>query len=491
MGPRRLATLVFALALALATGTDGLAADGMEGAPTPPVHEIGTPPVIHRDLAEDFSIRLWRQTDGLPSDRVQCVLPSRDGYVWVGTAAGLGRFDGLRWVRFDQGNVPLLTDHRIRGLAEDGHGDLWIATEDLRCLVFGGDGWSIPDFPGTDWAILHDIADAPDGSVFFWSTRGWLRSRRDRDTSTGVGFPALEPIPGMSGDTVGAGNAPDGRRVRVEREAFILEAADGRTLERHAIRPRPASANFTASVASTPDGAVWALTGVADRPEGFDLWRWSPGAFRHVDGAAPQPRRTFLTSDGARGVWHCAESGRVAHTTPERRTRYALPSSRAEVFALDVATAADGGIWIAVENGGLLQLRPRRIEAIRPPGGGKRAMVRSVLPEDSGVVWAGTEDGVIRVTADPSKGGWAVEPAGLEGQSVRSLARDPGGTLWAGTGRGLYADRGAGWRPVDLPRIAHGASDGDGFGSIKVRDLLARRDGSVWIASAHQVAAVP
>jgi len=45
------------------------------------------------------------------------VLQTRDGYIWLGTEAGLVRFDGVRFTTFDRHNTPTLRHHNIRALA--------------------------------------------------------------------------------------------------------------------------------------------------------------------------------------------------------------------------------------------------------------------------------------------------------------------------------------------------------------------------------------
>jgi len=36
----------------------------------------------------------WQTEQGLPQNTAQAMFQSRDGYLWVGTGAGLARFDG-------------------------------------------------------------------------------------------------------------------------------------------------------------------------------------------------------------------------------------------------------------------------------------------------------------------------------------------------------------------------------------------------------------
>src|ERR1700710_893028 len=52
------------------------------------------------DLAETAgSTRTWHEADGLLSDSVTAIVQTRDGFLWVGTTAGLVWFDGVKFTR--------------------------------------------------------------------------------------------------------------------------------------------------------------------------------------------------------------------------------------------------------------------------------------------------------------------------------------------------------------------------------------------------------
>ena len=55
----------------------------------------------------------WTTDDGLPQNTVSAILQTRDGYLWLATAGGLVRFDGLRFTVFDKGNTKGLTSVRF------------------------------------------------------------------------------------------------------------------------------------------------------------------------------------------------------------------------------------------------------------------------------------------------------------------------------------------------------------------------------------------
>lgn len=75
-----------------------------------------------------YQLDNWSTQNGLPTDKVNALLQTSDGFLWVGTVAGLARFDGVRFKVFDESSVPEMADtgSNIRALYEDEQQRLWI-----------------------------------------------------------------------------------------------------------------------------------------------------------------------------------------------------------------------------------------------------------------------------------------------------------------------------------------------------------------------------
>ncbi len=69
---------------------------------------------------------VWQDQHGLPQNGVSSILRTRDGYLWLGTIEGAARFDGVRFVVFDNNNTPEFKSNQILSLAEDRAGSLWL-----------------------------------------------------------------------------------------------------------------------------------------------------------------------------------------------------------------------------------------------------------------------------------------------------------------------------------------------------------------------------
>jgi len=72
----------------------------------------------------NYFTRTWQVEQGLPQIKVNAVVQTRDGYLWIGTYNGLARFDGVCFTVFNDNNTPELRSNRITSLFEAGDGTL-------------------------------------------------------------------------------------------------------------------------------------------------------------------------------------------------------------------------------------------------------------------------------------------------------------------------------------------------------------------------------
>src|SRR5262249_14756114 len=98
--------------------------------------------------------RGWGAADGL--DRVYSIGQTTDGYIWVGAANGLFRFDGFHFKQWEPGpNEPKLPAHAslLRGTKD---GSLWIASFGHMLRLKDG---RMTDFPLPGATLSRALAD--------------------------------------------------------------------------------------------------------------------------------------------------------------------------------------------------------------------------------------------------------------------------------------------------------------------------------------------
>ncbi|HTY12399.1 MAG TPA: two-component regulator propeller domain-containing protein [Bacteroidota bacterium] len=93
---------------------------------------LGTPSSLfsldpQKSIAQ-YGHNFWLRQSGLPANGVNAILQTHDGYLWLGTAAGLFRFDGVSFTSIAIDSAGETTHETVSALAEDQDGSLWIGT---------------------------------------------------------------------------------------------------------------------------------------------------------------------------------------------------------------------------------------------------------------------------------------------------------------------------------------------------------------------------
>ncbi len=75
-----------------------------------------------------YTHAVWLRQNGLPANAVNVAMQTRDGFLWLGTSAGLFRFDGVHFVEVSTYPHDSLVNEKITALCETKDGSLWIGT---------------------------------------------------------------------------------------------------------------------------------------------------------------------------------------------------------------------------------------------------------------------------------------------------------------------------------------------------------------------------
>src|SRR5829696_1938312 len=81
-----------------------------------------------------YHLESWQTRDGLPTNGIRALAQDGEGFLWLGTEAGLVRFDGVEFRTFDRNNTPALKATDVTALFADKNNRLWIGTDDGAVL---------------------------------------------------------------------------------------------------------------------------------------------------------------------------------------------------------------------------------------------------------------------------------------------------------------------------------------------------------------------
>ncbi|NLI46308.1 MAG: diguanylate cyclase [Acidobacteria bacterium] len=488
----RRAGLLAALALCLA---------GLAGIVSPTAHaasllDIGT-----------YSIRVFRDSDGLPQNTVHAIVSDRHGFLWIGTQDGAAYYDGRRWHGVDMPNRT--RSNFVRAILAAGDGSLWFATQAGGLHRYQDGRWT--PLPGSADAFQNDrinaLADsaAPDREPVIWAGthhRGVARIEVGRSTlfDTRRGLPhnrvwgLYVQRDGNGRVTVWAGTEGGLARFRPDAERFEIGPGF----------PRESVNSFLETM--EPDGsrALWVGT------YGGGLYRFHRNAWRRYGSSdgLPSVHLTSLEaaggSDNPQGIWIGTDGGGLAWLSEGRIHNLGLndglPSNA--VYSLHETRQTTGVpvLWAGTRNGGLAELRGGQWRVIQPV---QRpfplpvlSLLETVAPDGTSSVWFGTDGGgLVRLTG-ARWDTFSQSTGALPNDIVQCLAAtaEPGGgtTVWAGTRTGgLARFAQGGWRTIGtgpglLPNdmiqvlLETGDSAADRFLWVGTRGGLARFGGGRW-----------
>ncbi len=118
---------------------------------------------------EGFSAALYDNTSGLPTSEANAIAETSEGFLWIGSYAGLIRYDGSSFERMD--STGGLTS--VKCLYVDSRDRLWIGTNDNGVAVMEkGELRKWGKLDGLKSAHTRAITEDQDGTIYVATTCG-------------------------------------------------------------------------------------------------------------------------------------------------------------------------------------------------------------------------------------------------------------------------------------------------------------------------------
>jgi diguanylate cyclase (GGDEF)-like protein len=406
-----------------------------------------------------YGHRGWTVEQGLPQNSVRAIVQTRDGHLWLGTEAGLVRFDGIRFVVFDGKNTPELPDPHVLVLFEDSQGNLWIGTRGGG-LVRHRDG-AFTRFTTTS-GLPHDIVRSiyEDRGKRLWVGTDGGVARREGDhfvVPQGLNTPTFSVM------------------AIAEAEGALWLGTDGGGLlrvsdavEKYTTK-QGLSSDEVRALHTGRDGTLWVGTrGGLDRAKA--------GQLTHVtapEGGGWEPI-SAIREDRDGNLWIGTRGQGLARLANEKwstfRSRDGLSADVVHALQED----REGSLWIGTEGAGMSRLRDVKFASFGKPEGLGHEYILPITEDRQGSLWMGSYGGGLHRYARGQFRAFTTKD-GLSSNQVASLLEDRSGTLWVGTdGGGLNRFQGGRFRSQRVK---------DGLPSDRVIALAEDRDGGLWIGT--------
>jgi len=399
----------------------------------------------------------WGSEQGLPRGAVYAMTQTSDGYLWIGTEAGLVRFDGLEF-RLIKDESGAFTTTGVLGVAADSEGYLWLHLQDLTVLRYRDGIFEKPLFATKALSFVSSMTSTSNGEVLI---------------------------------------------SRMEQGAYIGHGARFDMLASANELPR----SPVLALAHTSKGDVWMGT----RDAG--LFRLRGGKTLSLKAALPDPKVNCLLAENDRDLLVGTDNGIVRWNGNGFESAWIGPSHN-HFQALAMLRDRDANLWVGTDSRGLLRVNSHDVTALRQRPSGSQAAVTAIFEDREGSLWIGSASGLDRLRDGPfvtyslpeglpsdgsnpvfvdsqnrmwfppvTGGLWwfqngrhgHVKLAGLEKDVVYSIT-GRGSDLWLGRQRGgLTEVHFEGGRFT-----AKTYTERDGLAQQSVYSVVESRDGSVW-----------
>ena len=419
-----------------------------------------------------YTAVLYNNRNGLPTSEANAIAQTDDGFIWIGSYAGLIRYDGKTFERIDE-DTPI---SNVRALFTDSHNRLWIGTNDAGFLMMENGRfrrWSKAEL--SDSVVIRCFSEDADGYIYVGTTSGIVVISPDLELTA-------DHSGGMEGAVQNLRRGSDGLVYALTRTGNLACYDKGQQVSMMAAEDCPVE-NISCILpdADNPGwfwlGATGSRVYYGQASEGFQHAR----ALDLGELADPE----CLEEIGGQ-IWVCARNG-IGRLDGDSVTL--LQDVPMDNSVQHVMTDYQGNLWFVSTRQGVMKVVPNQFEDLFARWGISSRVVNSTcLYED--MLFLATDEGLtavkdgkavdsIPLSGAETASGKALEATDLltylDNTRIRSVIRDSRGNLWISP-----------WNGDGLIRYAAGEmvvfTPEDGMASEKCRAVYECEDGSILAA---------
>lgn len=400
----------------------------------------------------------FERINGLSHNTVFAIRQDRQGFLWLGTADGLLRYDGYGFkdYRHDPRKPDSLAASTIRALSEDASGNLWIGTTR-----------GLDRFDRAAGRFEHHLGDADVGGLIFGPDgNSWVLTYES-------GIYHYDP------------------RSREVRDHWQDAKNQTVTRWREIVGRFGPDANVPLPAIELPDGTAARRVVKANDNT---LWIGTPKGLYHADPEGGGVHRHGLSSDAdalARFIWAIYEDHGGAlwvgtrsglyrydpHEKPFAHLRPEAAGGASTVMAID--KSAHGELWLGTMGGGLLRLDEDSGEVLSHRPGGPSDHIWALCAADNETLWIGAEEGLFAVDVPTAQHTRYPLPSThpYSPPAIYTIIEAPDGNLWIGGAWDVYR-----FDPRTKALLEHiSMTRPDGFSTVQA--LHVDRRGTLWIGT--------
>jgi len=331
---------------------------------------------------------VYRQSDGLSSDRVISLGEDARGNLWVGTSHGLDRIYKGRITGSSTGSA--LEGEVILSILEDREGNLWLGTQRSGLHRLGDSLFSVwGRVPGHSAPMARVLCESHDHRIWMGSSSQGLFCL-DPEEKGGV-FP--KPVPGFE-----------------QMDIFALyEDAFGAlwvgTYEKGLFRIRGDRIDSWTTQEGLPVDTIWAME--TDGDHGIWIGTYGGGlahfengvdAVISSDSGLPSNLVRCLHLDAQGILWVGLSSGGIVTIDDGSIVRPEGSEKLSGASVLDIHENPDGSLWLATAEAGLCHFQSGRLSCLTYDNGLFDDKIYRILDDGEGQLWMSCNRGIFRLS---------------------------------------------------------------------------------------------
>ena len=356
---------------------------------------------------------VFDSSNGLLCGHANAIAQTSDGVLWIGTYAGLYRYNGTEFVHMNE-----LSDIRnVNCLYVDNEGRLWIGTNDngVVIVIDGKTANVINSSNGLPSDSIRSVVQSSDGDYYIGTTQGLITLELKEGITVRNTLSFTGNVDKLTADN-------NGRIAALNREGvlYVIESEQKtKVFDLSREEKQISCANFT------DDDSIFLGTNEGDvykyQIEGKTAERIS---HTRCDGVS-KINNIYPDIDGL--TWVCSDGGigyidRTGGFTKQSTGEFDHSIENMEVDY-------QGNLWFASSRLGLLRLTRSCIKDIYADVGLKQSVVNTTAIF-GGKLYAGTDDGLSIIDLDKQCAEENRLTRMLEGSRIRCMIRDSKGSLW-------------------------------------------------------------
>jgi PAS domain S-box-containing protein len=327
-----------------------------------------------------YNCRSWTRQNGLPANAVNAIAQTKDGYLWLGTSAGLVRFDGGEFKLYDVGHLTNSRSSIITSLSLSRRGGIWFGMENGSFGFFDGKNISLlgSDAYGGINLNVHKVMETEDETL-------WIAS-----------------------------------------EIVAARLTTSNTFDLVLNTTNITARYDVAALYEDSKHRVWLGT------VGHGLYYWQRGTLtKFPDAVFDNLTINCVAEDREGQIWIGTDRGLLCYDSHFQRKPFEFPWYATRALLVDKR----GTLWAGTSGGGLMRFDKGTPIGFQQKDGLADDFVASLAEDDEGSLWVGTRNGLSQIsdvklpTFGKAEGLTANVNVGL------SVSRSKG--LWVATSEGF------------------------------------------------------